>query len=65
MDKRYKNRTLKDARWYLESVHGVKSVKTLATNVTIREVIETNASEGYVLDCLLVEALNKYNLKGI
>ena len=57
--KYYKNRTLSDALWYLKSVFGVSSVKSLSKNVKVRNQIEENAKDEYVLDNLIVNALKK------
>ena len=52
---RYKNRTLEDAKCYLESVFGIK-IDNINKHPEVRKQIEENAKDGYILDCLLVRA---------
>jgi hypothetical protein len=50
----YKNRTIEDAKWYLKQAFGI-NFKDINKYPEIKQQIESNAKEGYVLDCLLFE----------
>jgi hypothetical protein len=54
----YKNKTLEDAKWYLECIFGIK-LHEIDKYPEIKRLIKENADYGYVLDCLLMDEINK------